>query len=229
MVDKLTNNISMNTTPDLNPEEITERHRSLLRLLVEALRHGTRHAQAYADWQDEEIDTMLSPALVRKGAKRFLRKQATPGLDVADEEVEFKAEYLPNLGLSVTASNGDRIRILKSDHESLPIPGPSVKRQEFYAQQLLLFPASDYAEEAKPSRANLVLHWVADDEYHLKRAYLACPKAGGLTRASVKAHFDDIIWQRKSIETSPTQAEAPVDDLDIFFGAREKTGTGDEE
>ena len=200
-----------------------DRHRSLLRFLVAALRDGTEHARSYADWQDEEIDRMLAPALVRKGAKRFLLSSgddSTP--EVSDEEVEYDAEYLPNLGLSVT-NEGDRIRILKSDNDSLPVPGPSQRRQAFYAQQRFLFPVRT-SESDLSSNVNLVLHWVADGEYNLERVYLACPKAGGETRRSVEAYWDEIIWRRGKIAASASQVEATAEDLDIFL-QEGKSGT----
>ena len=118
-----------------SPEDILLTHAPLLRILVAALIEGTRHVQSYVLWQDEALDRTLAPALVRKGAKRFLLRR---GESVSDEEVEYETDSLPNIGLAI-GSQGIRIRILKSDGGSLPVPGPSNKRQLFYAQQGIAF------------------------------------------------------------------------------------------
>lgn len=216
----------MSTTHTPQPEEILKKYTPTLKLLVAALLEGAKHARAYADWMDESVDRTLSPAHVRKGAKRFLDKQQKDSVSVSDEEVEFEAEYLPNLGLSVAV---DRIkfRILKSDNGSLPVPGPSRKRQQFYAQQGSLFPAIKGEDAKSLPRANLVLHWVPDDEYNLSRVSLAYPTAGKETRASVKSAWDEVIWRSGSKIASGTQTEASTEELDIHLDKpEEETGTG---
>lgn len=219
------------------PKEILRLYMPLLRTLVAALLQGARHARAYADWMDEPVDRTLAPALVRKEAKRFIsrRTESDSTTQVADEEVEFEPEYLPNLGIAV-AVDGLRIKLLKSDNGSLPVPGPSQKRQQYYAQQWSLFSADTDSdadttandESNDPLRANLVMHWVPDDEYNLSRVYLACPTAGGLTRSSVQSEWDEVIWRRESLTSrDASQAEADLDELDIRLdepGA--ETGTG---
>lgn len=222
----------MSTTPLPLPQDILRNYTPLLRTLVAALLRGARHARAYADWQDEPIDRTLAPALVRKEAKRILSNHTDSNSvpQVTDEEVEFEAEYLPNLGLAV-AVDGLRIKLLKSDNGSLPIPGPSQRRQQFYAQQTSLFPpAEDAAENANElPRANLVMHWIPDDEYNLIRVYLACPTAGGVTRASVQSEWDEVIWRYESTSAaSASQAEADLEELDIRLDEPEEgTGTGE--
>jgi len=216
----------MPTTKPPQPEEILKKYTPTLKLLVAALLEGAKHARAYADWMDESVDRTLSPAHVRKGAKRFLAKQEKDSVSVNDEEVEFEAEYLPNLGLSVSV---DRIkfRILKSDNGSLPVPGPSKKRQQFYAQQGSLFPIDKAGASKDLPRANLVLHWVPNDEYNLTRVSLAYPIAGKLTRLSVKSEWDEVIWRSGAKLATGTQAEASADELDIHLDKpEEETGTG---
>ena len=121
-----------------------------------------------------------------------------------------------------------RFRILKSDNGSLPAPGPSQKRQQFYAQQGTLFPEDKNGDESKElPRANLVLHWVPDEEYNLSRVSLACPISGGITRASVRSEWDEVIWRRESNLRADTQAEATADELEIRLDKPdEETGTG---
>ena len=193
-------------------------------MLVAGLLEGAKHARAYADWQDEPIDRTLSPAHVRKGAKRFLDRKDS-SISATNEEVEFEPEYLPNLGLSVAVER-IRFRILRSDNGSLPAPGPSKKRQQFYAQQGSLFPVVKNEAKDLP-RANLVLHWNTDDEYNLTRVSLACPTGGSVKSNSVKAEWDEVIWRRESNLNAGTQAEAKADELDIHLDKpEEETGTG---
>lgn len=203
----------MTSVPD--PAEILNRHIALLRVLVAALLSGAKHARSYADWQDEEMDRTLAPALVRKGAKRFLIARGESVDDEELDDVEYEAEYLSNLGLAIGA-DGVWVRILKSDRGSLPTPGPSKKRQQFYAQQGSLFPIAETDAEPLPA-LNLVLHWTASEEYNLERVYLACPKAGGVTRASVEAYWDEVIWRSGTAAASNEQQEAQSDELEIYL------------
>jgi hypothetical protein len=211
------------------PEEIIERYLPLLKVLVAALRDGTRHAREYADWQKEQIDRVLGPSLVRKGAMRFLVNRevavAEESAEGAEGSIDYETEQLSNLGLAV-ATDGARFRILKSDQGRLPPPGPSTKRQQFWAQQGSLFPISKSDNGATTGVVNFVLHWNADREYGLSRVYLACPKAGGTSRASVESYWDEPIWPKGMAAIGgTTQAEAEVDDLDIGLDEEEETGT----
>ena len=206
------------------PQQIVESHRSLLRLAVEAVRRGTLHAQDYAAWQDEATDRALAPALVRKGAKRYLVGMIP---DVQNEEdvdyVDYDAEFLPNLGLSLSA-DGIQIRILRSAaNDMLPVPGHSEARKEYYTQPGFDFGGLDFPVVAEPPQVlRLILHWSTDEEYSLARVYLGCPKTGGETRESVESHWDEPIWRRHSLLTTG-QAQAEVSDLDIYL---ESEGTG---
>lgn len=205
-----------------SPAEIVTAHRPLLALLVEAIRKGTVHAQEYADWQDENIDRALAPALVRKGAKRHL---VAHGQDVENEEdFVYETDFLPNLGLAVTALNV-HIRILKSAaNDMLPVPGESQARREYYKQPGLLFDEiPGDVPVLPPVVLRLVLHWSVDREYQLERVYLACPKSGGATRDSVESFWDEPIWRRHDVEVDG-QIQAEVTDLDIYI-EDEATGT----
>lgn len=195
------------------PQEIVETHRSLLRLIVEALRRGTLHAQEYADWMDEDIDRALAAAHVRKGARRYL---IATEQDVQNEEdIDYEAEFLSNLGLSISAP-GVQIRILRSAQgHLLPVPGHSQARQKFYQQSLDFDPLPLAVDEPAPV-VRLVLHWSTDSEYNLDKVYLACPKSGDLTRESVAAHWDWPIWRRHDA-TVDGQVQAAVSDLDIYL------------
>jgi hypothetical protein len=205
-----------------------QEHAPLLAMIVSALKHGIDHAHVYAEWQDEDIDRALAPALVRKGAKRYLFEHGEAAEDEEDgatdvSEVEFQAEHLPNLGLCIEA-NGVRIRILRSDRGNMPVAGKSRRRQEYYAQMLPLFDPVGVgitADIATP--LNLVLHWNPDTDYNLDTVYLGCPKKGGETRASVEAHWDELIWRKHEITSHGTQVEAEVTDLSEI---RLETATG---
>lgn len=243
------NNITVNDT-SLNhghptAQVVVQTHRSVLRRITEALRKGTGHARWYFDHMDEDIDRALAPALVRKGAKRYL---LATGTDVANEEddqpqpvvagvvptvlipANGQAEFLSNLGLAVAAI-GIRFRVLRSDDGMVPIPGPSKARQAFYSQQLYFPGWDDLLAEAVgtvapiPSNVtNCVLHWDTDAEYNLTRVYLALPLAGKKTRESVELLWNEIIWRRHAPEIDGEQADAEVFDQDIYI-AGEGTGT----
>ena len=204
-----------------SPQQVVQVHRSLLRLAVEALRRGTLHAQEYVEWQDEPIDRALSPAHVRKGAKRYLIET---NQDVQDEEgsTDYEAEFLANLGL-LLKSDGVQLRLLRSAAGNMmPVPGQSQARQSYYSQPGLPFGEVENAVAVVPDMLRLVLHWSTDDEYNLDHVYLACPKSGGETRSTVESHWDEPIWRRHSLEVD-VQVQAEVTDLDIHLDA---TGTG---
>jgi hypothetical protein len=221
------------STPIPDPKSILQGHIGLLRLIVSGLQSGTIHTQAYADWQKEPIDRYLAPPLVRKGLKRFLARHGQEAAEEEQESVadgdlpEYRTQHLSNLGLALRAA-GVCIRVLRSDHGSLPVPGPSKARQLFYAQQAFLpFPELSIGsdDEQEPS-INLVLYWTTDEKYNLNRVCLACPKAGNTTRESVQTHWDRTIWRHRSDEVAGTHAEAEGDELDIHLDdAEEASGT----
>ena len=202
--------VTMVTIP--SPQQVVQQHRSLLRLAVEALRQGTLHAQAYAEWRDEELDRALAPALVRKEAKR----QLIAADHSVEDESSFEPEFLANLGLCLTAP-GVKIRLLRSteDHQ-VPVPGQSLARQIYYTQPGLPLGEADGAVAEPSPLLKLVLHWSTDEEYSLDRVYLACPMTGGETRATVASHWDEPIWRRHTLEVDG-QVQAEVTDLDIHL------------
>ncbi len=206
------------------PAEVVTTHRSLLRLLVEALRRGTIHALEYADWKEEDVDRAIASALVRKEAKRHLIREGQSAEN--EEEVDYEAEFLPNLGLIVSAP-GVQIRILRSAPNCmLPVPGHSESRKKYYTQMGLMFEDIAPDEPAQPPAVlRLILHWsTVGKDYELDRVYLGCPSEGGETRDSVKSHWDEPIWRRHNLEVDG-QVQAEVTDLDIYLDD-EATGTG---
>ena len=221
---------------------VVQTHRSVLRRITEALRKGTGHARWYFDHMDEDIDRALAPALVRKGAKRYLLATGTTVTNEEDDQpqpvtagsvvtmpADGQAEFLSNLGLAVSAV-GIRFRVLRSDDGMVPVPGPSKARQAFYAQTLyfpgwdeLLAEAIGTVAPIPSAVTNCVLHWDTDAEYNLTRVYLALPLAGKKTRESVELLWNEIIWRRHAPEIDGTQADAEVFDQDIYI-ADEATG-----
>lgn len=212
----------MKTTNLPSFREVQREIDQLLKLIVDSLKDGTRHAREYADWQDESIDRNLAPCLVRHRAKKYLAARQQE-VKEEEEDVDFERESVPNNGLCLT-TDGYQIRILKSDDGSLPPPGPSRVRQEFYGQAWL-FDSGIFDHEEEP-RVGLVVHWTVDADFELEKVFVALPIAGEISRDSVRSHWDERIWTRTMLpSTSAVSVESP--DLDIHLD-EPATGTAHE-
>ena len=117
-------------------EAVIERLKdTLLDRIVEAISGGVLHVHEYTKWQAEPIDPALAPNLVRHKARLYLDSR---GQETTDEEEDangdFELEHVSNNGL-YTIVPGFKIRILKSAEDgSVPPPGTSETRQNFYRQ-----------------------------------------------------------------------------------------------
>lgn len=169
-------------------EEALKALAPILPLIYPGLEAGALEVREFFGEREQSIDdAALAAHLLRWRAKHYIDK-AGPDLDI-----EFEREPLANSGLSVF-HNGYHIRIRKAvegyddDGEPValaPIPGPSAKLQEFYAQQLSLPGMDDQPE----TTLNLLLLWSVTSDYRLAGLTLACPKAGGITRESVRMYW----------------------------------------
>jgi hypothetical protein len=203
--------------------------------IVEALQEGTLHVSEYAKWQAEGIDFALAPNLVRHKAKRSL---ISSGQDTKDEEEADASAYdvkeVSNNGL-YTIAPGYNVRILKSAEDgSVPSPGMSVTRKNFYKQDqaLLDFPERRNGNERVQPVWNLIVHWTVDAEYNLLKLSVALPlrcMKNETGRTVVECAFDEPFWQRPPQSAVIAITDAPIPDaprsLDLNIVAdEEKTG-----
>jgi hypothetical protein len=231
----------MNTPPPSNfPEPpsfefVQEKLKTLFNVIQEAVAEGTLHVQEYSQWQAELIDPALAPNLVRHKAKKFL---VSRGQDAKDDEEEFgfETEHIPNNGICTNVS-GFRVRVLKSSDEgSVPLPGESLTRKNFYnqSQALLDFAELRNGNEHVQPTWGLIVHWTVDADYNLLRLSAALPT--GLTKNDngkplVECAFDEPLWTRPYPNVIPIDEVPPVTNLDveglqIDEEPGEKTGEG---
>lgn len=210
----------------------------LLDSIQEAIAEGVLHVLEYKKWRAEtSIDYALAPNLVRHIAKQFLidSGRETKGEEETDGRL-FEAEDIPNNGLCMTTA-GFVVRILKSSEDgSVPAPGVSQARQNFYKHNqaiLNFFPDENESERIQPPY-HLVVHWTVDSNYNLLKVSIALPfdyKRNDNGKLDVLCLFDEPYWTRppESNVTSINQITSePVldNDLAIEPAAEEKTGKG---
>lgn len=169
-----------------SPDEVQKDLELILPIIHTALEHGTLLAREFFEREDKDkiVDRYLAPNLVRWWAKQYLQDA---GLQVTDEQVEFDLQRLPNNGLCLSFGRY-RLRILKSDDGELPVPGHSVKRQNFYHQISIVYIGEDGAA-VQEDVTNLVILWDIDRPYNLSGLSLVYPKSGKDTKASVHVHW----------------------------------------
>jgi len=217
-------------------EEAIKKLRSiLLDRIVEALLEGTLHVSEYSHGQAEPIDAALAPNLVRHKAKRHLVEH---GQQTEDEEEEdrkqFAVEYVSNNGL-YTLVPGFRVRILKSGEDgSVPPPGVSEARRNFYNQLQSLIDFAEWRNEegrVEPDW-NLIVHWTVDKQYNLLKISIALPlrfEKAENGRWEVECSFDEPFWIGKaqagviSIQSTPVEPPSSLD-LPIEEETKEKAG-----
>ena len=206
--------------------------------ILEAIAEGTLHVSEYANWQAEPIDFALAPNLVRHKAKQYLISR---GQETRDEEEEDKAasafatEHVPNNGL-YTIAPGFNVRILKSSEDgSVPPPGVSETRKNFYnqLQALIDFPEHRNGDERVQPTWNLIVHWTVDEKYNLLRLAVALPLSfakNEFGKLVVQCAFDEPFWRRPpqanvtSIDKTPAPPPSSLDISSIQEETSEKTG-----
>jgi hypothetical protein len=212
---------------------IREKYKVLLDTIQQAVAEGTLHVQEYASNEVENIDTALAPNLVRHKAKKFL---VASGQDAKDEEPEngFDTEHLPNNGICINVS-GLTVRVLKSSEDgSVPPPGISVTRQNFYSQTQALLDFEEFRngnQHVQPTWG-LIVHWTVDADYNLLKLSAALPLS--LTKNEngkllVECEFDEPFWTRLlprviSIDETPPVKNLDIEGIQIDEKSGEKTG-----
>jgi hypothetical protein len=204
-----------------NFDVVLERLKSLLDTISEAAQEGTLHVREYCKWQAESIDFALAPNLVRHKAKQIL---ISSGQDAKDEEEEskigFDTEQIPNNGIFIKVP-GFHIRVLKSpDDGSIPPPGLSLARQNFYKQFQAVIDFEEFRngnDHVQPTWS-LVVHWSVDEHYNLLRLSLALPL--DVTKAdngklTVECHFNEPFWTKPLPKITVINEQPPVTNLDV--------------
>lgn len=201
---------------------------NLLDKIVEAVQEGTLHVPEYANWQAESIDYALAPNLVRHKAKKHL---VAEGQETSTEEEKdesgFEMPDVSNNGLYIKVF-GFEIRILKSSEDgSVPLPGESETRKNFYNQR------QAHLDFSQPVW-NLIVHWTVDSDYNLLSLSIALPleiTKNDMGRAIVECAFDEPFWRRppqasiSSIANAPTPPPSSLD-IEGIAEEEEKIGEG---
>ena len=146
-------------------DEVMNDLRSVCDVIREAIQDGTRHVQEYSDWEDRPFDYALAPNLVRHRAKTFLTEHGQSVTEDSEEQPEFETEQISNNGLCLDTPKY-HVRILKSSNGSIPPPGQSVARNNFYKrlQSILDFPEWRNGNEKAQPVLGVVVHWTVDEE-----------------------------------------------------------------
>ena len=196
-------------------EEVSAKLETLFGRIREAIDEGALHVSEYANWQAEPIDFSLAPNLVRHKAKRYLLERGQDTKNEDDQDKSFKTEQVSNNGL-YTTTPGFNVRILKSsDDGSVPPPGLSEARQNFYNQFQAII---DFVEWRNGNRSvqpdwNLIVHWMVDEQYRLVKLSVALPLRPSRSETGKiipQCAFDEPIWIRPpQSNVAPIQGAPP--------------------
>ncbi len=187
-----TKTVVMSLTDDfvkiISYENIRHDLEELIIVIHSAFEDTPRIAKQFFEDRNEDVDPFLVNDLIRYYVKQYLLEH---DFNVTED---YQLDSLPNNGLSLRYK-GYHVRILKADHGDLPIPGHSIIKQQFYAQQLTL-DSLLYGDNNLPTgslRPNVLILWELTNSYDFKQLYLACPMSGNETRKSVSAYFKEAI------------------------------------
>jgi hypothetical protein len=217
-------------------ETVVKKLKKLLDIIQEALAEGTLHVSEYSHWQAESIDPALAPNLVRHKAKQFLISQGQEAEDEDDgDRAEFEMKQIPNNGLC-TVAPGFRIRILKSaDDGSVPPPGVSLTRLNFYnqGQALLDFAEFRNGNDTVEPVWGLIVHWSVNEKYCLQRLSIALPVHAARNdtgKLLVECAFDEPFWIKPTASVTAIAVDPPVTNQDISDVQIDESGdkTGEE-
>jgi len=188
-------------------------YRETVALLIrthEVMEKVIPQAKELFEKKGKPVNIYLFNDLVRYYAKELLEDSGFPVEDDVEEVTEYEFKALLNNGLS-GKFNGHRFRILKADHGSVPMPVSGTKK-EFYTQppQLPL-----PLEPSIKVRHNILILWEVDNQYNFLWLRLACPKAVGVTRASLEVYFNKPLPHAAEMikikDTAITTSEYPED------------------
>ena len=151
------------------PEKVLNDLACIIPPIHEAIEAGTQNARDYFP-QDVKIDPYLAAQMARYQAKVYLQKRGHEIENLGD-----LMEDIANNGLILKFKKYN-IRILKSQSGTLPTPGHSIARQEYY-QQPFDFSSED---DEKTPEVNLIILWETNESFEIiKDLKLVYQKSGG--------------------------------------------------
>ncbi len=207
-----------------DPDSALQKIVPLAPILYDAFEAAVQQAREFFDSRNLAVDPWLFANLVR-----FFVKQSLAG---SGHDVEYDLDDLANSGLRFAFEDWD-IRILKAawitvngeSHRTLPTPGKSEAKQEFYQQQLAFH--ENAVGQLRAITLNVVILWDVTSGWNFSGLFLACPKNGGNYRASVET-FWPIAQIPVPLPVATEQAEQQPDDLNELGSAPTPTGTDQE-
>jgi hypothetical protein len=199
-------------------EFIKERLTPFLTIVQEAVADGALHVQEYMKWQAEPVDPVLAPNLVRHKVKQFLISRGQDAVE--DDDVPFETDRIPNNGICVRLE-GFIVRVLKSSEDgSVPPPGASIPRNNFYNQDQALLDFAEFrnGNDTVQPTWGLVIHWRVNQKYNLLKVSLALPmkpRRSEIGKPAMECAFDEPFWTRSSSAPIQIDRAHPVVDLDV--------------
>lgn len=194
-----------------SPDAVLTRLHRLWPPLYTAFERGTQVAREFFAQHQTPPAPWVYPDIVRWQALRSLKAE---GFDA--EALELRG--LPNNGILIR-HEGYTLRVMKALPDgSLPGPGPSAEKQQFF-QQLCL---GQWGEEIR----NLVLLWHPDELFNLDSLSLACPKDGEGTKA--ESHWQVPIPHPAVGTLSEIPAPTATDDLEIDLDEASASSAGEQ-
>lgn len=186
----------------------------IIPVLHRALEYGCGRGKEFFDNEKCARDPFLFPDLVRFFGKRFLQSEG-----VNAEERDFEMHNLANNGLSILFADY-HIRVLKADNGSVPTPGVSKKKADFYNQQMSLLP--DVTGTLKQTKLNIIALWDVDANGNLSGLWLACTRSGGQTKDSVELHWLESLPHPAEVAGAVVETiDTTVDDLPMTLKQEE--------
>ena len=184
-------------------------------LLWESLEHGIAVAKEHFG-EGQLVDGALGSHVARFHARRFLVGRG------------LQCESMPLNGIAFRWASYS-VRVLKADGDGeLPAPGRSGRKQRFYCQDQHTFDF-DQGEVELGSEVNLVVLWdVTRGSFNGLSLSLACPKAGGRTKASVEAHWY-VAFPHPSVALAVATLSGNGSEPDLDIAPLESEGTGEGE
>jgi hypothetical protein len=160
--------------------------------IYRAIDHGALKAKEYFDAEGIEKESSIFSGLVRLHAREYLR-------NIGIETVKIEQVNLCGLFLRIPSY---AIKMWKSEDESLPVPGTSTPKQEFYQQPL-------FSDGTEIDELNLAVLWNLDSLDHLCAVWLACPKDGD--EKSAEVHWTIRIPDPTLAVSAPAPTDNPPD------------------